>query len=776
MQSSDEQKNVIDLAKQGMNIVVKAAAGAGKSTTIFFIARELHTKQLLQITYNSSLRLEVKHKVTELGIDNLTIHTYHSLAVKYYSPNAYTDTELRRIVRNNKQPIIPIDPFDILIIDECQDMTKLYFQFMQKFVTDMQLYAPIPIQLIVLGDERQGLYQFKGSDTRFLSLAPDLWHTFPYLLSPDFYDCQLDMSYRITDQMAMFVNRVLFSVHLQNGFLKNKPIIKACRHGHKVQYIRQQPKSLRIKICDLIMDLLSPNNGKYCEDDIFIIGPSLKTRQMKEMENTLVRRGIPCHVPISDYDKIDERVCKNKIVFSTFHSVKGRQRKIVFLFGFDSSYFEYYARDIQTNVCPNTLYVAATRAIDRLYVIEQDTNRCSPLPFITYTHLEMVRLSCLTFHGTPLGINTFRHKTDLLSAYNIINPSELVKFISEDVLDLLLPMIEDIFQCISNSDDEYMIHIPTLITTINGFYEEVSELNGIVIPIMYSENNLSISNNLDELDFDTLLLKSTYTEPVDVDTDYDTDTDSNELDLDLDSLIEDNSILYNMIDAAFSKDIKNTHSYLRDKYDVYKPNRVTTISDYLFLVNMYYAINEEVYSKISQIGITEYTWLDEETLKSCFIRMEKHIRFHSQKNQPQLEFPLAISLGNNASITDEQQEILNRINTVLYPHFPDGKKFQFSALLDMVCDDIVWELKCVSMLTNEHFLQLVLYAWLWKIIHPTITKEFRLFNIRDGKVFKIRNNATIDDLTPIVVLLLKSKYNKKVLLSDDEFIKDAFAM
>ena len=50
-----------------------------------------------------------------------------------------------------------------------------------------------------------------------------------------------------------------------------------------------------------------------------------------------------------------------------FHCVKGRQRPYVFVVGFNQSYMSYFARNMDQNRCPNTLYVATTRATQRLF-------------------------------------------------------------------------------------------------------------------------------------------------------------------------------------------------------------------------------------------------------------------------------------------------------------------------------------------------------------------------------------------------------------------------
>ena len=99
-------------------------------------------------------------------------------------------------------------------------------------------------------------------------------------------------------------------------------------------------------------------------NDIFVLGPSVKGEQsnIRKLENMLVEKDIPCHVPMMESSDIDQRVIDGKVVFSTFHTVKGRQRKYVFVVGMDHSYFKFYARNLPRDVCPNTIYVACTRA------------------------------------------------------------------------------------------------------------------------------------------------------------------------------------------------------------------------------------------------------------------------------------------------------------------------------------------------------------------------------------------------------------------------------
>ena len=99
---SKEQQQVIDYVKEGHNVIVQAVAGSGKSTTVLALANQLSNKKILQLTYNSSLRHEIVEKVNDLKLQNIVIHTFHSLAVKYFSPHAHNDTGLRNILQEHQ--------------------------------------------------------------------------------------------------------------------------------------------------------------------------------------------------------------------------------------------------------------------------------------------------------------------------------------------------------------------------------------------------------------------------------------------------------------------------------------------------------------------------------------------------------------------------------------------------------------------------------------------------------------------------------------------------
>ena len=95
---SQEQQYIIDSIAKGHNIVVDAVAGSGKTTTILNMAKTFYDRKILQVTYNSQLKSEVREMVKKHDIFNLEVHSYHSLCVKYYDPVCYTDQRMLHVL------------------------------------------------------------------------------------------------------------------------------------------------------------------------------------------------------------------------------------------------------------------------------------------------------------------------------------------------------------------------------------------------------------------------------------------------------------------------------------------------------------------------------------------------------------------------------------------------------------------------------------------------------------------------------------------------------
>lgn len=704
---SQEQLIIINQVKNGNNVVVDACAGSGKSTTILSAAHSMPDKRFLLITYNKSLRKEIKEKVNELGLENIVVHTYHSLCVATYNPDAHVDKVMRLLVQNDVKPLIELKPFDIVVLDEVQDMTFLYFRLVAKYIRDIGE----PVQLMVLGDYMQGLYEFKGADIRFLTMAADLWRGFSFLSKPDsFISCQLKTSYRITTQMSDFVNEVMIG----------QQRLYACRDGEPVVYVRRQVHELERMVVTTIRDLIE-NHGAI-PSDFFVLGGSVKgpNSAIRRIENALVAANIPCHVPMMENsDHIDDEVIKGKIVFSSFHTSKGRQRPYVFVVGFDHSYFKIIARTLDPMICPNTLYVATTRASKRMYLLETaEWSSDRPCKFLQMSHKEMQSKPYIDFRGIPRAVF---EKEDPMTGVSKkgpihVSPTDLTKFISESVLEEITQTLDSIF--IKESFEECEIHLPTTIRTNAGFYEDVSDLNGIAIPAILYDYIISL-----------------YTSDEDIPC-----------------------VLYDLIIENIKQLKPNKHPFLKEIASNLNPV-CESISDYLHMANVLEATNEKLYFKLKQIDCKEYTWLTPKILLECKNRMLDVLKQEIDNGEPDIEKWII-------RYTDADENA--KINRLLSGHFTDP--FVFAARTDLITESTLWELKCTTELTAEHMIQTVIYAWIMRTIHPGFSKNVKIFNIRTGQVLRLEAEKSV--LDTIVIALLKGKYDAVDKSTAEDFVSE----
>ena len=700
---SEEQQFVIDNIISGKNVVVDACAGSGKSTTILSCANQFQDKTFLQMTFNKELRKEVKETTDKYNIDNILIHTFHSLAVTYYYNQAFDDMGLRKLLRENISPKVDLPNIDILVLDECQDMSVLYFQFMAKLMIDIGK----PFQLLILGDKRQGIYEFKGAHIGFLTNASFFWENHPFLSTKKFIYCSLQMSYRITNPMADFVNQTLLG---ENRVL-------ACKPGIPVKYYRRTIDKIVPIILSKIQELLREGN---LYGDIFILAGSMhKNNTILQLENELVQENIPCYIPMKEnQEQLDSRIIDKKIVFSSFHSVKGRQRKHVIVIGFDNSYFEWYCRDSPVDTCPNTLYVGCTRATHSLTVFEADNKFSNdsyrPLPFLKMSHSDMQSRDFIDFIGNPMIIAPVSGKEEKEKNRKNNTATSLVSFVPDSELDIICPILDRIF-ILEKEADINSIDIPSVIETKCGFFEEVSNLNGIAIPIMFYD----------------------YLRPE-----------------------KATNTLQRIIHQGIQNFKPDAHYFLRNAVKN-MPDTCANTSDYLYLANISSAIDTKLYSKMKQIDTDEYNWLEDSKLQSCFERLDSIVGEECRMGK---WFPEKTIIHESC---DEDHLEIDQCLTPLLPvsHY----KYRFTARIDLETEQSIWELKCTSNITIEHKMQTVIYAWLYQMVYNK-KKIVRLFNIKTGELWKI--DAEIEDLTTIVVALLRGKWHKSEKKTEKEIMDE----
>jgi hypothetical protein len=519
--------------------------------------------------------------------------------------------------------------------------------------------------------------------------------------------------------MAYFVNNVLLGEQKLN----------ACRDGPPVKYFVSTFFQIPDEIFGFINRIVKKEKtGNY--DDFFILSPSIKKSLLvKKIENKLVLNNIPCHIPLIEDSEMNERVIENKLVFCTFHSSKGRQRKYVIVLNFDNTYFDFNASNKPRNICPNAIYVASTRATEQMYIYEQirynqlekPSNTIYSFEFLKLNHEEMQNIpEYITFIKniasqtpiyTPPPVALLNNKPEVY----ITSPTELTKFLSFKVIEEIFPIIDVIWELEYKDDIE--IEIPNIIQTISG-YEDVCDLNGIVIPLIY----------------------------------YDYYYNSNAL------------VLRKNIESYLNNNVKPDNFIKENIINI--PQYCTTINDYLYIANITQTIKDKLHFRLKQINNDGYNWLTVDIINNCINRLN-----------------FFIPIGNNGfkiekSIINPDEDYYY-IDNILEKYFGTNIKFKFNAIVDIVTKNTIWELKCTNDITFEHKIQVVIYAWIWRLTYEntndTKPKIFRILNIKTGEVWKL--NSTIEQLTPIIVVLLKKiiKFNKEInenadIESDETFI------
>lgn len=135
-QLDDEQMRLIKDVKEGHNILCSAPAGCGKTKTLINIGKYCTSKKILLIAYDKKLENTIIKNIKNLNISNVEVLCYYSLADKYYMTGANSDIDLNKIVKLNLEPKICLN-FDLVLIDEVQDMTKDFYEFVRKVCRDL---------------------------------------------------------------------------------------------------------------------------------------------------------------------------------------------------------------------------------------------------------------------------------------------------------------------------------------------------------------------------------------------------------------------------------------------------------------------------------------------------------------------------------------------------------------------------------------------------------------------------------------------------------------
>ncbi|RYP42687.1 hypothetical protein DL767_000056 [Monosporascus sp. MG133] len=467
---SHEQRKVVKFSRT-QNVVVSARPGSGKTATAEAIVAANPDKRVGGLTYSRPLRNETSRRLR--AYSNFRAFTFHEMAGQLLGAKVYNDSKLseqrRKVLDSNQLPHLGCEPFDIIVLDEFQDCTDLIFWLVSCFIlANQQATGGQFARLVVLGDERQSIYRFRGADSRYLTLAPELLRP----IAPHPWDnVPLSQSFRLPDQSVRFINDV---------FLGGKPYITGSKPGPKPIVLRCNPFNSYS-----LAKTLSPLIKRHGAKNSAILAPSVrKNRPLQDLTNILAEKyRVRIAVSTDAEAPLDDRVTKGKMCVSTIHQFKGSERDLIILFGIDCSFFRYFGRDLPDDSCPNEIFVALTRARKQLVLVHDDNRRLMPFVSVEalYETAEVVDLT-----GSQAKIAP-PHAPGRPPDRGFILPSSIaVRDIARHMRDDYLDDVINRYLFVRRSPplpEKEPIKLPDTVRSdpAGRYYEAVSDLNGLVV-------------------------------------------------------------------------------------------------------------------------------------------------------------------------------------------------------------------------------------------------------------------------------------------------------
>lgn len=245
--------------KESRCIVVAAGPGSGKTRVLvhklasLLLLEDVKHEQLLMLTFSRAAAIEFKQRLMAL-IGNaahfVEIKTFHSYCFDLLGRIGNLD-DVKDVVKRAAQMIKDgeVEPNRIaktvLVIDEAQDVSNEEYDLIHALMT-----ANEEMRVIAVGDDDQNIYEFRGSDSRYMTqLLKESAGRF----------VEMTENYRSSQHVVDFANMFVKGLR---GRMKNNPIVSMNKKEgfvsihHHVSHTMYQP---------LVDDLLAHRgNGSIC--------------------------------------------------------------------------------------------------------------------------------------------------------------------------------------------------------------------------------------------------------------------------------------------------------------------------------------------------------------------------------------------------------------------------------------------------------------------------------------------------------------------------------
>ncbi len=610
---TNEQKYFIQLVKEGHNVLVDACIGSGKTTSIQKLCSDLVSssrKHILYLTYNKLLKEDARQKIVMGG--NVAVHNYHSYAYSTLQKAGIPASVSDCIQAFIKADDLPIGHYDLIVIDEYQDIDAEIAEMLFK----IRNVNP-SMQIVMVGDMSQKIYD--KTTLCVPDFIPDFMGKYEFV--------KFTYCFRINKGLADSL-----------GYAWSKDIVGV--NSDCNVYIMPSRSAV-----DYI--------GSQNPGDILCLGK--RTGSMSTVLNQVERKYPDRYNKSTVYASIrdgDSNITPSKsiAIFTTYDGCKGLEKPICLIFDFTEDYWasrmEY---DVNPDILRNIFCVAASRGKQSIIFVYTDDNRKS------YEKRFMREGSDGVSLMNRYGLLKISAIPEAMDKYIEDDTDDEIKMNISDMFDFKYK--EDIEACYSLLDVE-CIHEPDTVIdvpSVDGLID-LSPCIGVYQEVRY----------FNEYNIDAQLL---------------------------------------------------------DLYQSY-PNRPRFLP------------SEETIAKQIKHGDRKYPPTIEEKILGMVAFETMQSRYYYQVNPKFVDAYHENMIFNrlNEEFTSDMRTIQQRCSISLLNRrdLSRYKAIVINGRTDVVKNGVIYELKFVSELSHEHFLQLASY------LLATDTPEGVLWNTRNNSKFRVR--------------------------------------
>lgn len=379
---TNEQNYVLNQNISGI-IVINAGPGTGKTTVANERAYRLKKEGVLLVSFTNSaidenykrlktypnMRTILQKKSYKKDRNVINVTTIDSLASHIVKTHKMGDNYDLNVV--NAISLCPrlskiIKRYKHIIVDEAQDINDSKGRFILEYFIHSGAKS-----ICIFGDPRQRIHEKHGG------WYTNLWTTSQY----NGRQCTrigFSYSYRFQNPLHLQIANHLSiqRPHLHYQLLQSKHV--PFTNEERIKLYISKNNELDIDIGNIANYVLKTLHGELgvSFSDIAVIGASMnKNNATSAMAGKICSvfkdRGIPC------YTKTDGSFIPDAVIFSTIHSIKGKEFDYVFIFGSDS--FPETFKNIPYESAESLTYVMHTRARKRMYYISVKRNKYTPV-------------------------------------------------------------------------------------------------------------------------------------------------------------------------------------------------------------------------------------------------------------------------------------------------------------------------------------------------------------------------------------------------------------